>query len=175
MGRAQDGDKAAYAALLTEIVPYLRALAARRLGTDGEIEDAVQEILVAIHAIRHTYDRRRPFRPWLATIASRRVVDLLRRRKHRRRREVELESDAAATVGDDMDPARMAARGGDVLAVRRAVEALPHRQREAVELLRLQELSLAEAAAASGQSQGSLKVACHRALKALRNILTQDR
>ena len=80
MALAQAGDRQAYQALLQAIGPYLRAIARRLLGHE-DVEDAVQEILLVVHGIRHTYQPGRPFKPWLATIASRRCIDLLRRRQ----------------------------------------------------------------------------------------------
>lgn len=172
MARAQGGDRPAYAQLLTEITPYLRSLAMRYLGHTPDVEDAVQEILMSVHAIRHTYDPSRPFRPWLATIASRRLIDVLRRRSRHLLHEVETTHPAPEAAADGPDPSVIAGRVVDIRSVRQAVAGLPPRQREAVQLLRLQELSLEEAATASGQSPGALKVACHRALKTLHRVLT---
>jgi RNA polymerase sigma-70 factor, ECF subfamily len=177
---AQDGDGQAYQRLLTEIVPYLRALARRHLAHSPlhELEDAVQEVLLAVHGIRHTYERGRPFKPWLATIASRRLVDLYRRHSHRRRHEQAAMEDeiefAASLDADGADPLHEAERDSAARRVRAAIDGLPPRQREALELLRLRELSLREASAASRQPEGSLKVAAHRALKSLRALLDKD-
>lgn len=176
---AQEGDGGAYHRLLTEISPYLRAMARRHLGpgSSHELEDAVQEILLAIHGIRHTYERGRPFKPWLATIASRRLVDLYRRRSHRRKHEQEQEVDLEfhTDPGDaGAEPEAYVDRAGEQRRVREAVASLPPRQREALELLRLRELSLEEAAAHSRQKPGALKVAAHRALKSLRDLLSGD-
>lgn len=171
MARAQAGDRLAYGQLLVEIVPYLRSIASRYLGSSPDLEDAVQEILMSVHAIRHTYEPSRPFRPWLVTIASRRLIDALRRRSRNLLHEVETTDTMPEMASDDPDPSAIADRIVDIREVRRAIAGLPPRQREAVQLLRLQELSLDEAATASGQSPGSLKVACHRALKSLARIL----
>jgi DNA-directed RNA polymerase specialized sigma24 family protein len=75
MARAQDGDGLAYRRLLEEITPYLRSLAARHRGLSGETEDTVQDILLTLHAARHTYDAGRPFGPWLLAIARRRIAE----------------------------------------------------------------------------------------------------
>lgn len=176
MARAQAGDDHAYTTLLRALALFLRGLAARHLGAGGaDVEDVVQEILLSVHAIRHTYDPARPFGPWLVTIARRRLVDALRRRSRRLLREVELEDGAAGGPDlDDADPSILAGRVVDITEVRRAVGALPPRQREAIRLLRLQEMSLREAAAASGQSEGALKVASHRALKLLRKLMSRS-
>lgn len=174
MARAQRGDQRAYHTLLLEITPYLRVLARRYLGAGDEVEDAVQEILLVVHRIRHTYEHGRPFKPWLRTIASRRVIDLLRARAHRLRHEVGATGDTlplgeTAPDADEAQPDRIAARAHAAREVHRAVTALSPRQREAVVLLRLQELTLDEAAGASRQKAGALKVACHRALKSLKS------
>ena len=91
MTQAQGGDAAAYRTLLEAIAPYLRALAARRHRDARDIEDAVQDILLTVHAIRHTYDPARPFGPWLVAIANRRLVDRLRRQGRTSARETALE------------------------------------------------------------------------------------
>lgn len=175
MALAQAGDAEAYATLLQALALFLRGLGARHLGVGPDAEDAVQEILLAVHAIRHTYDPARPFGPWFLTIARRRLADALRQRSRRLARETELEGAAAVPASAGTDPSALAARVVDIAQVRRAVAGLPPRQREAVRLLRLEEMSLREAAAASGQLQGALKVAAHRALKPLRRLLARER
>lgn len=175
MARAQAGDDHAYTTLLRALALFLRGLAARHLGAGGaDVEDVVQEILLSVHAIRHTYDPARPFGPWLITIARRRLVDALRRRSRRLLREVKLEDGAADPECDGADPSILAGRVVDIAEVRRVVSGLPPRQREAIRLLHLQEMSLREAAAASGQSEGALKVASHRALKLLRKLMSRS-
>ena len=77
MAHAQGGDRAAYRRLLEEIAPYVRALAVRRLPNRSDVEDAVQDVLMTVHAIRQTYDPARPFGPWLVAIADRRIIDRL--------------------------------------------------------------------------------------------------
>ena len=171
---AQDGDREAYHALLLAIAPYLRGISRRYLGHGEDCEDAVQDILLVVHGIRHTYERGRPFKPWLATIACRRCIDLLRRRTHRLRHEVDTDADSHVSTPARHDPAEAAERAHAAREVHAAVDALPQRQREAVRLLRLRELSLEEAAAHSEQSTGALKVACHRALKSLRRALQPE-
>jgi RNA polymerase sigma-70 factor (ECF subfamily) len=167
MARAQDGDGAAYRCLLEAITPYLRALAARHRAPSGEIEDVVQDILLTVHAIRHTYDPSRPFGPWLVAIARRRIVDRLRSRG-RRAAEVTLgpEHETIAAVGPNLYALLSGRRG-----LRDAIDRLPPRQRRAVLLLKLRGLSLKEAASESGMSVAALKVASHRGLKALRAML----
>lgn len=78
MARAQAGEREAYRRLLDEITPYLRSLAAKAHRNRSDVEDAVQDVLLTVHSIRHTYDPGRPFGPWLVAIAHRRIVDRLR-------------------------------------------------------------------------------------------------
>ena len=153
------------------IAPYVRAIARRYLGHGEDTEDAVQEVLMVVHGIRHTFERGRPFKPWLGTIASRRCIDLLRRRAHRARHEMADEIDVEFHAHGDPGPEDTLTREQDARRVRGAVDALPPRQRDAIALLRLQELSLNEAAETSKQTVGSLKVACHRAIGALQRTL----
>src|SRR5580765_5528512 len=87
MARAQDGDAAAYRRLLAAIAPYLRALAGRYHRAPQDVEDSVQDILLTVHAIRHTYDPGRPFKPWLVAIGRRRIFDRLRGQTRIRARE----------------------------------------------------------------------------------------
>ena len=76
---AQAGDAARYAVLLRLITPYIRTIARRRISAADVIEDIVQETLISVHRVRHTYDPARPFMPWLYAIAERRTLDALRR------------------------------------------------------------------------------------------------
>lgn len=172
MLHAQDGDKQAYHQLLQSIAPYVRSIARRYLGHGEDAEDAVQEVLMVVHGIRHTFEHGRPFKPWLGTIASRRCIDLLRRRAHRARHELAEEIDVDFHAHGDPGPEDTLVREHEAHRIRSAVDELPARQRDAISMLRLQELSLNEAAEQSRQTVGSLKVACHRAIGSLQRALT---
>jgi len=170
---AQNGDRAAYAALLQGLLPYLRRLAARRLSRPQDVEDTVQDIFLSIHAIRHTYDPSRPLQPWVNVIAERRIADRLRRLYRLRAREAPLPEDAGETFA--ADDANMTTEVTlDMRAVHRAIEQLPPGQRQAIALVKVQGLSLREAAARTGQSEGAVKLSVHRAVKALRNLLGKE-
>lgn len=169
MARVQEGDQAAYRLLLGELTPYLRAVARRRIGRQ-DVEDAVQDILLSVHSIRHTYDPERPFKPWLIAIAQRRLIDRLRRHLRHAANEDPLDDDV--TIADTR--ANPQENVLEIRALRRAVADLPERQKEAVVLLRLKEMSGKEAAAASGRAEGALKVSLHRAVESLRRMLGGD-
>jgi RNA polymerase sigma factor (sigma-70 family) len=171
MQAAQDGDRIAYAGLLRELVPLLQRLMRRRLGflQPSDREDLVQDILLSLHAARATYDPRRPFTPWLMSIAHHRMVDRARRHTRVWANEVLVDefADSAFDEVSDLPDSEY----GDSEQVRQAVKGLPAGQRTAIELLKLRELSLKEAANVSGMSVSALKVAAHRAIKALRGSL----
>lgn len=165
---AQEGDREAYQSLLRAISPYLRAIAHRYLGRGEDSEDAVQEVLMLVNDIRHTYEYGRPFKPWLSTIASRRCIDLLRRRSRRATHEAPGQDDPYTQVADHAPgPEENMQRQFAIDRLHDAVDALTPKQQEAIRLLRLRELSLEEASSESRQTIGALKVACHRAVKAL--------
>lgn len=168
---AQGGDHGAYRALLSEATPIVRRSLRRRYAflAQEDVEDIVQEVLLSVHKVRATYDGRRPFLPWLFAIAHNRTIDMLRRRSRLSRREIavaeypETFDDAQTNISDD--------GYGDPQALHLAVAGLPRGQRVAIEMLRFREMSLKEAASASGMSVAALKVAAHRATKALKAAL----
>ena len=167
MASAQAGDRTSYAALLRECVPVIRSVAARRAPAD-RIDDVVQDVLLTLHNARHTYDPARSFTAWLAIIADRRAIDLMRRVVREHSREVHAPIQYEGHADPHASPEASAEQIETAGQVRQAVKALPQRQREAVEHMMLSERSLKETAAITGQSEGSIKVSLHRALRALR-------
>lgn len=171
MRAAQQGDAAAYANLLRAITPRIRQIVSRQRGFAGraEVEDLVQEVLLSVHTVRATYDPARPFIPWLLAIVRNRLVDGARRYARTSGREVHVDE---GSVTFEEPAANMSMdESGDMEALREAIAALPETQRRAVELLKLEERSLKEAAAITGSNVGALKVATHRALSTLRRTL----
>jgi len=174
MRAAQCGDAEAYAELLQQAVPWIRRVVRRRRGRlrPEDVEDVVQDVLLAVHAVRATYDPERPFLPWLLAIVRHRLVDQARRDVRRAAHEC---------PGVDLD-VTFAARGAnlvrgasaDAAILRQAIAHLPAGQRRAIELLKIEGLSLKEAARATGASVGALKVATYRAMTALRKALANE-
>ena len=167
MAHAQGGDQAAYGRLLEEIAPYVRSLAAKCHRDSSDIEDSVQDVLLTVHAVRHTYDPTRPFGPWLVAIANRRITDRLRRQGRSTARETPLTDEHETFAAPETNYQESASNDR---ALREAIERLPQGQRDAIRLLKLQEMSLKEAAITSGMSVAALKVATHRAMKNLRKM-----
>jgi RNA polymerase sigma factor (sigma-70 family) len=168
MHAAQDGDRRSYEQLLRAVTPFIRALARRHCRNPADVEEMVQDTLLTVHRVRHTYDPRRPFSPWLAAIASRRIIDTVRKRSRVSRHEMtdtDSETFAVAATNSDVELVRSEQEISELLST------LPVRQRVALEALKLKEMTLVEASAASGQSVGALKVNVHRALKSLRALV----
>jgi RNA polymerase sigma factor (sigma-70 family) len=171
MARAQDGDSAAYLRLLDEITPYLRAHASRYHRDPQDVEDTVQDILLTIHSVRRTYDPSRPFGPWLVGIANRRAFDRLRRQGRKRIHEVPL-------TGEHEDLLSAPEHGEepmDEAALEAAIQSLAPAQQKAIRMLKLKQMSLKEASSETGMSIASLKMATNRALKNLRDLLSDRR
>jgi RNA polymerase sigma-70 factor (ECF subfamily) len=170
MRAAQLGNADAYRALLTAVTPRIRRIVRARRGflDLADTEDIVQDVLLSVHTVLATYDPSRPFMPWLLTIVRYRLVDAARRYRRHHTHETQVD-DVQVTFGEiatnttDEGP-------WDVEALERAIRALPSAQRQAIELLKLQEMSLKEASAATGTSVTALKVATHRAMLSLRRI-----
>ena len=171
MAAAQAGDGAAYQALLRDCVPVIKSIVRRRGIADDRVDDVVQDVLLTIHRARQTYDPRRSFTAWMSVIAERRAIDLLRRVYRQHSREVHAPLAMESHADETADPARGLAHVEASGTVARAIDALPARQREAVQHLILEERSLDAAAALTRRSKGSLKVNLHRALKALRGSM----
>ena len=163
---AQGGDRDAYQHLLVDLLPFVRQMVLARTGDGAAADDVTQEVLLSIHSARHTYRPERPLVPWVRAIARNATVDWARRRA--RRREVGL--DAAPEASGDSSPDREILSRG----LERALRSLPDAQRQAVVLLKVEGLSVKEAAARSGISEGALKLRAHRGYRALRDLIGRE-
>ena len=171
MTRAQQGDSDAYVTFLRAITPRVRQLvrSKRRFIGGTDVEDVVQEVLLSVHAVRATYDSARPLIPWLSAIVRHRLADAGRRHVRQGAHEIGVD-DLDVTFQTPVANSREETFG-DPDALAQAIQALPPGQRQAVELLKLRELSLKEASALTGMSIGALKIATHRAIASLRRAL----
>jgi len=171
MRAAQAGDGRAYSELLRALVAIVKETVRRRFGflQPQDIDDLVQDVLLSVHTARATYDPTRPFLPWLMAIARNRMADSARRYVRRAAHEVPSEQAPETFSAEDTN---MSAKGyGDAEALAQAMAKLPQGQRQAIELMKLREMSLKEAATATGTSVGALKVSVHRGIAALRKAL----
>ena len=165
MAAAQRGDEDAYRMLLEELLPVVRRQVRAKISDSGDAEDVVQNSFISIHRGRRTYRPERPFEPWMRTIVRHCVIDWFRERGRRLGREVAVASpELLAGPSEPTEP-----RSSELSApLVRALQELPSSQREAVELIHVHGLSVAEAALRAGVSPGALKVRAHRGYRALR-------
>lgn len=167
LAAAQRGDRDDYRRFLDAVTPFVRALARRRCRNDERAEDVVQEALITLHRIRHTYTPGRPVKPWIAAIVARRAIDAARRET----RIAGAEVDSPLAYETFADPAANQGESGEAQdLLERMLPGLSPKEKEAVELVKLREMSLAEASEHSGQSVGALKVNIHRAIARMRRL-----
>ncbi len=160
--RSLAGDATAYHRFLIELGAHLRAFLRRRLARlPDEVEDLVQETLLAVHNQRHTFDAAQPLTAWVHAIARYKLVDCLRRRGRGDLLTEPLDDDVDVLSTADSD----AAEARRDLA--KLLEALPERQRMPILCVKVQGLSVLETARLTGMSESAVKVAVHRGLKAL--------
>lgn len=160
---SQGGDRRAYTVLLTEAQVWLERYFRRRV-PPAQIDDLVQEVLLAVHAKRATWDATRAFLPWLAAIARYRWVDHLRRVYRSSESEMG-DHDAAEDSEEDAVLARM--------SLDRLFVQLPPAQCAAIELVKIEGLSVTEAALRTGQSESLIKVNIHRGLRKLSALVEE--
>jgi len=163
------GDATAYHAFLQELSAHLRAFLRKRLvRLPDEVEDLVQESLLAVHNQRHTYDAGQPLTAWIHAIAKYKLIDLLRRRAKRELLTDPLddEFDFASTADTEAADARR--------DLGKLLEQLPDRQRLPIVHTKLEGRSVAEAARLTGMSESAVKVGVHRGLKALAAMIRGD-
>jgi RNA polymerase sigma-70 factor (ECF subfamily) len=162
MVRYQAGDADALAELYRATAQGMINFVYGLTGDRALSEDVLQEVFLRVHRVRHTYTPGRPMRPWLYGIARHVAIDVLRKRG----REL--------LVGDETLQQKVAPPAGAALEMadlEAALAGLPKTQREAFLMTKVSGLSVREAAAALGASEGAVKVGVHRAVKALRSFL----
>jgi RNA polymerase sigma-70 factor (ECF subfamily) len=160
--RGLAGDAAAYHRFLSDLAAHLRAYLRRRLARmPEEVEDTTQELLLAIHNQRHTYDPALPLTVWVHAIARYKLIDLLRRRARTVLRHDSLDDHEELFVDSDTDAADARRDVGSLL------RALPDRQRLPIQHVKIDGATVADTAKRTGMSESAVKVGIHRGLKAL--------
>jgi RNA polymerase sigma-70 factor (ECF subfamily) len=160
------GDAVAYQAFLKDLSAHLRAFFKRRMGSlPDDIEDLVQETLLALHNQRHTYQATQPLTAWVHAIARYKLIDLFRSRGTREALHDPLEDDLQVFAASDTDACDARRDLGRLLAQ------LPDNQRLPIVHMKLEGLSVIETAQATGMSESAVKVGVHRGLKALSAML----
>jgi RNA polymerase sigma-70 factor, ECF subfamily len=163
MKAACAGDGAAERQLLQALAPRLRAFFRSRGLANDQAEDLVQDTLLAVHLRRGLYDQSQPLLPWVGAIARYRLIDRWRR-EGRRGVAVSVDDVADTLAAEDVEP------GDPSRDLARLMQDLPEKQRRSLELIKLQEHSVAQAAQMTGWSESDIKVSAHRGLKALMRL-----
>ena len=162
LARGLSGDGAAYHAFLADLTAHLRAFFRKRLDRiPDEVEDLVQETLIAVHNQRHTYDPGQPLTAWMHAIAKYKLVDFLRRRARTDALTDPLDDELEVFAASDADAAEARRDLAKLLAD------LPDRQRMPIVHVKIEGLSVAETAQLTGMSESAVKIGVHRGLKAL--------
>lgn len=161
--QANSGDISAYRLFLEHLAPVVRGMAKRmifRIGAPiSDLEDAVQETLLAIHLKRHTWLEDQPIKPWIGAITRYKLIDIAR--KYGRRQEIQIDDtfDYAAP-----EPENFMLEGQEM---DRLFGCISEKQRMIVKSISLKGMPISEVAATMNMSEGAVRVALHRALKAL--------
>ena len=153
------GQAAPYRQLLDELGGRLRAYYGRRVPPGLDVEDLVQETMIAVHTRRASYDTAQPFTAWAYAIARYKLIDALRRSR------AHLRAPAEAAEALFVEPGAEAAMAGRDLS--RMLAKLPKRTQALIRDVRIEGLSMREAADKHGMTETAVKVAVHRGLKAL--------
>lgn len=160
------GDEAAYSTFLQEMSAHLRAFLRRRLTRlPDEVEDLVQESLLAIHNQRHTYDPAQPVTAWVHAIARYKLIDFLRRRSLREDC-IDALDDVDELIGASDTAAEDARRDLATL-----LEQLPERQRLPIQHVKIEGLTVAQTSRLTGLSESAVKIGIHRGLKVLARLV----
>lgn len=163
MVKAQAGDKQCYSSLLVECEKWLRRYFARKINP-AAIDDLVQETLISLHRKRASYDPTKAFLPWLAAIGRYRWIDSLR--KIYRHEHGELHEEMVADPQEESVSAKV--------SLERLLGMIPERQADVIAKVKIEGLSIAEAAAMTGQSESLVKVNIHRGLKKMSALIESE-
>ena len=157
-----NGDSIRYRRFLDGLSGHLRAYLRRRLPrAQDDVEDILQETLLAVHNARHTYRPEQPLTAWVHAIARYKLMDFFRAHSRREALHEPFEDDGGLFVASDVESADARRDVGMLL------DDLPDRHRLPIQLVKLEGLSVAEAALRTGMSESAVKVGVHRGLKAL--------
>jgi len=166
MERYARGDEAAFGELYDAIAPRLYAFLLRQTRSEAAAKDVLQQTMLKIHLARGTFEEGAAVLPWAYAIARRLWIDSTRRVK----REAPLD-ETREDAADDPSPDDQAYAGELAARLQRELAKLPENQRVAFQLVKQEELSIAEAAAVLGTTESAVKLRAHRAYQTLREAL----
>ena len=173
MQQALAGDKHAYTTVLQATSQFLRPFLAKRLSYSAELDDLLQEILLSIHKARHTYDGKRPYKPWAFAIAKFRLLDHLRvHYADHLRHAVEL----SEVENSEVENSLLGHVTESLLSyesIREEIHLLPQKQATILQMMHQEGYTAKEVADKIGMKESAVKVAAHRAYKVLRKRLEE--
>ncbi len=169
MVSTQSGNESDYRQLLEELAGVIQKFLRSRFGPYPFIEDCVQEALIAVHQARHTYDPKRPFRPWLFAIVRNKAIDFIRQQRTRAKAHDRYQREQEILF----QPSRQSIHQYDI-SEGRLLELLSRQHKEVLVLTKIIGFSIAETAERLGISEGAVKVRVHRATRKLRRLLEND-
>jgi len=165
---AQQGDKKAYAKLLTDISPYIKNVIIKTLSNQDAAEDIAQEVLISVHKSLNTYSSERPFKPWLYSIINFRRTDYLRKYYSRKEDVTSTTNDNPEFLNQNVTNAPFA---GELKDIEAALDTLPPTQKRIFEMIKIQGYSAKEVANEMDMKETAVKVSAHRSLKKIQKIL----
>ncbi|MEM0923423.1 MAG: sigma-70 family RNA polymerase sigma factor [Pseudomonadota bacterium] len=173
MVKARSGDRTAYARLLGDVAERVRRFARSRMARSGhgtdELEDIVQEVLVALHTKRGTWDPSRPVGPWIDAIIRYKTADALRRMSRRA-----VLTDTLDVVSETIAATPSAVHPADLRDLDRHLDTLPKRERGVVVALSLEGVTVRKCAERLGITEGAVRVAFHRGLQRLEHLANRE-
>lgn len=158
------GDQSAYAQFLTQIVPMIKPMVAKKI-TSADVEDVLQEILISIHKARHTFDGERPILPWLIAIARFRIADYLRKHYAQMRHKIADVEELENILADVTDET------SNNESIDEMLEDVAPQNKEILTMMHVQGYTAKEVAERIGMNESAVKVAAHRAIKKIRTKL----
>lgn len=188
---AQDGDTTEFQVLLLSECRWLADRFQGAIPVDLQpfidVDDVLQE--TCLRAIRDCgnleWKGRAAFHSWLNEIAKNSLIDLIRAGRRRKRGgdlvgrplswlDVTELLRASSQVGEGERPSGNVHRQELIVAVQRAVEALPPREREAVRLVYIKQFSVGEAAESLNMTEGAIRAVLQRARNRLRKVFRES-
>jgi len=165
--KAQVGDKRAYSELLSDVLPFIKLSITSKLADSSWADDIAQDVLISVHKSLHTYSADRPFKPWLNAIINFRRIDYLR--KHYKAREVKELSQKNSEIFQPNVAFQQSL--SELGYIERAVSSLPLKQQKIFKMMKIQGYSAKEVADEMGMSVSAVKIASHRSVTKLKEIL----
>lgn len=162
MMESQKGNAKMYERLLYEVSVYLGSFLKKKIGAQDHVADLVQEVLISIHKSRHTYNPSLPFKPWLIKMTQSRLIDYFRKNKRQIDCCTTLEDTDGSYLQSEADVSQL-----EIAQFNQIFVQLPQDQRDILIAMKINGQSIQQVASEKKMSVSAVKVAAHRAYKAI--------